>query len=83
MAGDSRRVALRLSPADAALVEAGREKLGDGALASARIEVVPDASLSPGDCLVETDFGQVDGRLATRLSEARRVVKAAVDGGAA
>jgi flagellar assembly protein FliH len=82
-AGDSRRVVLRVSPGDAAVLEASRERLGDGVLAAARVEISADASLGPGDCLVETDFGQVDGRLATRLAEAKRTVKATVDGGAA
>jgi flagellar assembly protein FliH len=82
-AGDSRRIAVRLCPDDAATVEAGRETLGHGELAAARVEIVPDPSLVPGDCVVETDFGQVDGRLATRLSEARRAVHGAVEGGAA
>jgi flagellar assembly protein FliH len=82
-AGDSRRIAVRLCPDDAAAVEAGRETLGRGELAAARVEIVPDPSLVPGDCVVETDFGQVDGRLATRLSEARRAVHGAVEGGAA
>jgi flagellar assembly protein FliH len=82
-AGDSRRVVVRMFPADAALVDSDREGLGEQHLSAARVEVVPDPSLSPGDCVVETDFGQVDGRLATRLSEARRAVKAAVEGGVA
>jgi len=82
-AGDSRRVALRLCPADAATVEGNLERLGRGDLSAARVEIVPDPTLGPGDCLVETDFGQVDGRLATRLGEAKRAVRAAVEGGAA
>jgi flagellar assembly protein FliH len=82
-AGDSRRVVVRVSPGDASALESGRDRLGDGVLAAARVEIVADAALGPGDCLVETDFGQVDGRLATRLAEAKRAVKAAVDGGAA
>ncbi len=82
-AGDSRRVVVRVSPGDAGALETGRDRLGDGVLAAARVEIVADATLGPGDCLVETDFGQVDGRLATRLSEAKRAVKAAMDGGAA
>lgn len=82
-AGDSRRVVLRVSPGDAVVLDASRERLGDGVLSAARVEITADASLGPGDCLVETDFGQVDGRLATRLAEAKRTVKATVDGGAA
>ncbi|HVP67258.1 MAG TPA: FliH/SctL family protein [Anaeromyxobacteraceae bacterium] len=82
-AGDSRRIALRLCPTDAAALEADFERLGRGDLTAARVEVVADPTLVPGDCLVETDFGQVDGRLATRLGEAKRAVRAALEGGAA
>jgi flagellar assembly protein FliH len=82
-AGDSRRIALRLCPGDAAALEADFERVGHGDLSAARVEIVADPTLAPGDCLVETDFGQVDGRLATRLSEAKRAVRAAVEGGAA
>ncbi|SRR6266568_376960 len=76
-AGESRRIVVRLAPDDAALLrsEDGRSTL-DGVTA-ARVEYLPDPSLQRGDCLVETDFGQVDGRLATRLSEIRRAVDAA------
>jgi len=76
-AGESRRIVVRLAPDDAALLrsEEGRPAL-DGVTA-ARVEYLPDPSLQRGDCLVETDFGQVDGRLATRLSEIRRAVDAA------
>jgi len=82
-AGDSRRIAVRLCPADAATLEAGFERLGRGDLTAARVEIVADPTLGPGDCVVETDFGQVDGRLATRLGEARRAVRSAIEGGAA
>ncbi len=76
-AGESRRIVVRLAPDDAALLrsEDGRPAL-DGVTA-ARVEYLPDPSLQRGDCLVETDFGQVDGRLSTRLSEIRRAVDAA------
>jgi flagellar assembly protein FliH len=82
-AGESRRVAVRVPPEDASALqsESGRAAL-DG-LTAARIELVPDPSLQPGDCVVDTDFGQVDGRLGTRLSEVRRAVAAAAEGGAA
>jgi flagellar assembly protein FliH len=78
-AGQSRRVAVRLSPDDAALVQsqAGQSALSD--LTAARIEVVPDPSLQRGDCTVDTDFGQVDGRLGTRLAELHRAGDAAAE----
>jgi flagellar assembly protein FliH len=81
-AGESRRISVRLSPEDAALVqsEPGRAAL-DG-ITAARIEYFPDPSLQRGDCVVDADFGQVDGRLATRLAEIRRAVDAATEGAA-
>lgn len=81
-AGDSRRISLRVDPESAARLqgEQGRAEL-DG-LTVARIEVFPDPALQPGDCLVETDYGQIDGRLETRLGELRRAVEATVEGAA-
>lgn len=73
-AGESRRIAVRLAPADAALVASDSGRGALEGLTSARVEFLPDASLQPGDCLVDTDFGQVDGRLGTRLAEIRRAV---------
>jgi flagellar assembly protein FliH len=79
-AGESRRIAVRVAPDDALLLqaEAGRAAL-DG-LTAARIELVADPGLQRGDCMVDTDFGQVDGRLGTRLAEIRRAVEAAGEG---
>jgi flagellar assembly protein FliH len=82
-AGESRRVVIRLSPDDAAALHARKDGLTGGGLSSALIEIVPTADLEPGDCLVETDFGKIDGRLATRLEEVRRSVKSALEGDAA
>jgi flagellar assembly protein FliH len=81
-AGESRRIAVRVAPDDVGLLqsETGRAAL-DG-LTSARIELVSDPGLQRGDCMVDTDFGQVDGRLGTRLTEIRRAVDAAGEGAA-
>lgn len=75
-AGESRTVAVRLHPADLQAIE-GRvhEPMGAG-LTLSQVKLVPDASLERGDCVVETDFGTVDGRLSTRLAEAARVLAA-------
>jgi len=75
-AGASRRVSVRLHPEDAARVEAELGRREDEALSAARVEIAPDPAVEKGDCLVDTDFGQVDGRLATRLAEVRRAVDA-------
>ena len=80
--GESRTISVRVSPQDARTLAPA---LGNGALgvASASVVVVPDASLAPGDCLVETDFGKIDGRLDTRLSELHRAAESAAEEGIA
>jgi flagellar biosynthesis/type III secretory pathway protein FliH len=76
--GESRKIVVRLSPSDAAAVKAA----GDGGpmrgLAIVKIDVIADATLSPGDCMVDGEHGSVDGKLSTRLDEVRRIVSAAL-----
>lgn len=73
--GTSRRVVVRLCVEDAARVEAagGQSKLLSG-LAMGEVEIAADSSLSVGDCVIDADWGTVDGRLAARYEELRRVV---------
>jgi flagellar assembly protein FliH len=75
--GESRVIKVKLAPADAQAVSSVLAARGAGALAplaSAQIEVVADASLERGDCVVEGELGTVDGRLETRLEELRRAL---------
>jgi flagellar biosynthesis/type III secretory pathway protein FliH len=67
-------VTVKLSPADRDTVVS---LAGEGdvlGLPLANIELIPDMNLSPGDAIVESDTGMVDGRLGTRLEELRRVL---------
>jgi hypothetical protein len=76
--GESRSFTLRLNPTQAARMESdGRSELVASA-GAARIEIVPDASLALGDCLVDGDLGSIDGRLSSRFEEIRRTVLAAL-----
>lgn len=72
-AGDSRRVVVRVAPEDLELLQGGHAGALDPA-GAARLELLADRALSRGDCVVEADFGRIDGRLETRLSELRRAV---------
>lgn len=81
--GDVQKVVVHLSPVDRDAVAAA---LGaDGGTAElagipvARVELVSDTNLSPGDALVESDTAIVDGRLGTRLEELRRVLSEVVN----
>jgi hypothetical protein len=79
--GESRRVQLRLCPADAAAVEAAGGSAAGGpldGLSLARVEVRADATLLPGDCIVDGEQGTVDGRVTTRLDEVRRCLSRAL-----
>ncbi len=80
-AGDSRKISVRVHPQDAQALAPVLAK-GQLGVSAATVEVVPDGSLSPGDCIVDTDFGKVDGRLDTRLDELRRAAIAAAEEGA-
>jgi flagellar assembly protein FliH len=74
--GDSRRIVVRLCPADAERVSAagGASKLLSGA-AVASVEITADPALATGDCVVDADWGSVDARLEARYAELRRIVE--------
>jgi hypothetical protein len=76
--GESRKIHLRLCPADAAAVDAAGEGGPLAGLTIARVEVQADAKLSPGDCVVDGEHGTVDGRVSTRLEEVRRILTRAL-----
>jgi flagellar assembly protein FliH len=81
-AGDSRKVLVRVHPSDVPRL-AGPASAGELAASAAAIEVAGDPSLEPGDVVVDTDFGKVDGRLRTRLDELHRAAGAALEEGVA
>ena len=84
--GEAQQVVVHLSPTDRDAVAAalGRGADGEGepgeaagavaGIPLARVELISDTNLSPGDALVESDTAIVDGRLGTRLEELRRVL---------
>jgi flagellar assembly protein FliH len=77
--GDSRKITIHLSPSDAQAVSAAIEARGPQVVAPAsisKVEIIPDASLGRGDCLVEGDLVTVDGRINARIEELRRVLDA-------
>jgi flagellar biosynthesis/type III secretory pathway protein FliH len=76
--GETHKVTIHVAPADLEAVKAaaGEGHAGDLGLnlRIAKIEILPDTNLTPGDCLVDSDAASVDGRLGTRLEEIRRVL---------
>lgn len=64
---------VRLAPDVAAALDAWR-RAGGGAAALTDVTIHPDESLTRGDWIIETDGGFLDGRLATQLEEAWRLL---------
>lgn len=65
---DREQVTIRVSPADADAVRNNREvyaKLVDGLK---HLEIVSDPKVERGGCIIETNLGNVDGRISTQLS---------------
>ncbi len=65
---------VQVHPGDADFVSQRLPTLRVAGGAAHAIEVVPNASLSPGDCIIETDIGVVDARLETQLKNMERVL---------
>lgn len=65
-------VVVRLAPDVAAALRAWRETGAGAELAGATVHA--DATLAPGDWLLETDGGYLDGRLTTQLEEALALI---------
>lgn len=63
---DGRPAVLRVHPEDAAWLEAGWAETS----APTQVRLEPDASLSPGGCVLESSQGQVDGRIEKRWARA-------------
>jgi flagellar assembly protein FliH len=80
--GDTRKISVHMSPADAQALTTVLESRGAQAVAPAtvtKVEILPDASLGRGDCLVEGDLVTVDGRINVRMEELRRALDAGVE----
>lgn len=70
---------IQAHPADVPHLKERLHALRTPSGADREIEVAPNASLSRGDCIVETDIGTIDARLETQLKNIERalILKAA------
>ncbi len=65
--GEARQVTVRVHPQDLSLLRERAEEIAESLLSSTSLDVRPDESLSRGDCIVDSDIGSLDARLATQL----------------
>lgn len=59
---------VRLNPQDLSSMQSGETMLCDELKKLAPAQIIADASVSRGGCLVETKFGQIDNRIETQLA---------------
>lgn len=62
------RARIVIAPQDLEAVRQWMQQRARVAEFDPHIEIVPDPLLAPGDCIVESDAGAIDGRLSTRLA---------------
>jgi len=74
-AGDVRRVIIRVAPQDVAALEGDSGKAAMQTITVARVEIIGDATLTPGDVIVESAEARIDGRISSRLGELRSALE--------
>ena len=70
---------LKVSPEDFDYVIAHKDELTEGLSSKVSVEVLRDKRLSPMDCLIETNYGNVDGSLNLRLDSLTKELKLIAD----
>ncbi len=68
--GESTPATIRLNPEDYAVVATQRGEQWEGS----QVAIVPDPGVARGGCVVESDFGTVDGRLDAQFDEVTRAL---------
>jgi flagellar assembly protein FliH len=68
--GESTPASIKLHPEDYATICAQRGEHWEGA----QVTIVPDAAVPRGGCLVESDFGTIDGSLEAQFDEMARAL---------
>ncbi len=69
----ARQITLHLHPADRALMPSEQE-LAEQAEAQGAIEIVTDPALLRGDCVLTSDLGDIDARIATKLAHLQELL---------
>lgn len=65
------RIQLRMNPEDHVLLNLTLQKMQEQFRHLGKIEICNDVTLDRGDCLVETEFGQMDQRVTSQLNRIR------------
>lgn len=63
------RITVRVHPLDAQVLQAQIGTIADAPDQAEAIEIVPDGSIDPGGCVVESERGIIDARLRTQFEQ--------------
>lgn len=78
---DAKQVTLRVHPQDIAMLRAKTESLAEMLSSSTALEFRPDETLKRGDCIIDSDIGSLDARLATQLVSLREQLETSMEKG--
>ncbi|MBK6766419.1 MAG: hypothetical protein IPG71_08900 [bacterium] len=78
---EAKQVALRVHPQDIAMLRDKADSLAEMLSSSTALEFRPDESLKRGDCMIDSDVGSLDARLATQLVSLREQLEMSVEKG--
>lgn len=70
----AKSITVQVHPEHVAALEERLSTLRTPAGTGREIEIIPNTSLSRGDCVLETDIGVIDGRLETQLKNMERAL---------
>ncbi|MBB6732849.1 flagellar assembly protein FliH [Cohnella zeiphila] len=65
-------ITLCVAPAQFAFLEAAREELATAIDSQAKLQIVPDPSVTEGGCVIRSAFGSIDARIDTQLAAIRQ-----------
>lgn len=76
---DAKQVTLRVHPQDLELLRSKTEEFAAGLSSAASFNLRPDESLMPGDCMIDSDVGSLDARLATQLASLKQQLETTLE----
>ena len=74
-AGEPKALRIRCHPDDLALLESGRPRLVDRCRSAGVLRIEADAHVPRGGCILDSELGQVDARLAVQLEAIDRALR--------
>ncbi len=71
---ESKNISIRVSPEDYEFLENSKEQLGK-LFTGKEFKLIKDNSITRGGCIIETDFGEIDSTVETKLEEVLKVLE--------